>query len=52
MKTVQRRNDSESRTTLLANRRRQRSRERRLPCSGRPGDAEQEPPARCVDCGE
>jgi len=49
MKPVERRDDGDPRTTPLADRRRQRSRERRLAGTRRPGDAEQEPRARCVD---
>jgi hypothetical protein len=49
MKTVERRDDDDPRTTPLADRRRQRSRKRRLAGTRRTGDAEQEPTARRVD---
>jgi len=49
MKAVERRDDGDPRITSLADRPRQRSCEPRLAGTRRPGDAEQEPRARCVD---
>jgi hypothetical protein len=52
MKAVERRNDGDPITSLFADRPGQRSRQRRLARTRRPGDSEQESPPRCVDCRE
>jgi hypothetical protein len=52
MKSVERRDYGDPCTTLLGDGRRQRTRERRLARARWPGDAEEEPPTRQVDCGE